>query len=117
MKYIIRIKSKKKNPNAGSNVLNVKGEPDTVTEVITKINGEVVSKQINVSRNINRIKLMKPEPEYVVEYQDTEVQCENCSSKFDWTELESDSTDDYYSSSTICPNGAWDCCELEFENL
>ena len=56
-----------------------------------------------------------------IEYADMEVECQVCHARFSWRELEYDDHEDpdnAYSTNSKCPVcGAWDCCELELENL
>ncbi len=56
-----------------------------------------------------------PVADYSFKYEDTDVECNGCGSKFMHNELESD--DDGYSS-TVCPKcGESDCCEVEYQSL
>jgi hypothetical protein len=73
------------------------------------------------TREIDRRKLMHPEPPYLYDYQPTEVQCCECLQRFSHDELEADSAfdgEDESWSNEICPKcGEWNCCEIEYEEL
>lgn len=67
-----------------------------------------------------------PEPNYTFQYEDTEVECDNCHQKFGWRNLETvdyDYYDDegcYYDgyNDRVCPHcKERDCCWYRFEEL
>lgn len=60
-----------------------------------------------------------PEPEWLFQYEPTEVTCRKCGEAFPNQELGSDyviGEDDEIGSSACCPKcGAWECCSVEYE--
>jgi hypothetical protein len=68
----------------------------------------------------------RPQPNYAFEYEDTEVECDNCHAKFGWRSLESvdyeycDDEGSYYDgyNDRVCPHcQERDCCWLRYEEL
>ncbi len=76
---------------------------------------------ISVNTSIQEIHSLTPQPNWLYEYEDAEVECSICRSEFPWEKLESDygwDADDEIYSNSVCPEcGAWECCEIEFEKL
>ncbi len=71
--------------------------------VLIKINPDTVKKDKDVGSA------------YSFEYEDTDVECNGCGSKFTHNELEI-SHDGY--STTCCPDcGEIDCCEIQYQSL
>ena len=61
---------------------------------------------------------MTPEPEFLFEYENTNITCYLCRESFSWRDLDSDYHGNDVWNDTICPKcGTWDCCELKFEKL
>lgn len=63
----------------------------------------------------------RPEPQWLFDYLPTLVTCRECGETFDAMELQSDAQvvsddGDEAFSSEVCPKcGAWDCCDLKYE--
>lgn len=74
---------------------------------------------INRYQNYQTVYSLTPEPSFIYQYDDCDVECESCGEKFSWKELKSEDDewyDGYSYSDTICPHcGEWDCCKVEFQ--
>jgi hypothetical protein len=72
----------------------------------------------DLKTDYNNIKLNhEPLPRYNYVYHNTIIDCYYCEKTITRKELKIDSINDGYSD-TICPRcGAWDCCELEYEDI
>lgn len=72
------------------------------------------------SQPVQPLYSLTPEPAWWFEYVPTRVECAYCGASFPHTELGTDADDageDYHCSDTVCPRcGAWDCCQLVYEN-
>ena len=148
MKFIIPYKSKTKNPRAGRYDYQVSGrqthyltynkelpEKDNFRLILENNNNKEYTyiicgyiKQIpyaeylinyQLSQEIQTLYNLLPEPEWLYEYDNYEVECDWCGAIFDWKKLKSwTDGDEYYyrESDTICPEcGEWDCCQIEFQ--
>ncbi len=112
MKYIVRIdrSSIKKNPDAGRTMFPMPGcwMPDG---------------KGGMTRGVNMVYQMQPDPNYLAKNAYCEVTCAFCSSKFSHKDLEEDREyiypdEDYYYIDNICPKcGQRDCCEIEYEKF
>lgn len=124
----------RKNPNAGRTVYYREVGPPQSYEKI--IDGDVVIEKYNGRECIRRTKLdndvyelsswmpfeiqysLTPEPDYFFEYLSTDVSCEACGRKFDYSLLEDDWPNDECRVINICPFCKEpNCCEIEYEQL
>jgi len=72
----------------------------------------------NWEADVLRYRTLTPDPDFLFRYVPTVVECAECHERFDYSDLESDEIDDDIWSDRVCPKcHAFDCCELEFENL
>ena len=72
----------------------------------------------SVSRNIQQVHTLTPEPEYLYQFLETFVQCNKCTEEFSYKELIFNDHDDDDWSGNICPCcGSQDCCEIEYEKI
>lgn len=111
-KYIVKIdrNSIKKNPKAGQRWgYHVPG--NTCTEP-----------DGSISRHVTYVESLSLEPKVFYEYEDTEIECKYCKSRFDYKDLledecyDEDENEEY--SVSVCPYcNKTDPCELEFENI
>ena len=91
------------------------------TGIIQKLMvGEYGGLTVNTKYNNYILHSLSPQPDYFIEYEDVEVECDECGAKFCFKELQygeyDDNRYDYYYSDKVCPKCfAWDCCELELE--
>ena len=71
------------------------------------------------NREITTHRTFHPDSNYLFEYESKNIKCRYCNSKFDHTELASDSSNDGVGySDTVCPKcGLWDCCIIEYEDI
>jgi hypothetical protein len=108
-------------PSQSTYVCSGDGALKKLLEVLLK-NG-VDSDQIRYDINQRVCKVDRSsEPEFIFEYNDIEISCRRCESRFPISKLESDYvvygdgiSGDAFSDS-ICPKcGEWDCCDLEYE--
>lgn len=66
--------------------------------------------------NIQTLYTLSPEPEWLYEYEDTQLTCLSCQKSFSHTKLE-DYYDEDSSNNEICPCcGKWDCIDGEVRN-
>lgn len=73
---------------------------------------------VNQRRDVHTDYLLRPEPPYLYQFLDTEVECDSCGARFSHTELQSDEADVDTWSNAICPRcGEWDCCEFVHEQF
>lgn len=104
----------KRNPNAGAMSVLVPGCIKNQYDA----NGNLIGQ----TRQVTRVDLMTPVPEYDYGYIQLMVTCENCKAMFDSCELESYDDDDNWApaeKACICPKcGYPECCpEIEEEEL
>lgn len=116
MKFFVPInkESIRKNPNGGRTKYFIAGRP-IVKNIVNHI-GKIIGKQI--AYDMTEVFNLTPEPSYLYDYEDIEVECEDCGAKFSYKELK-DYYDDYCAYITnICPKcNSGFCCEVEFEKL
>ena len=109
MKTIVLIdrSTVRRNPNAGRTYTLVPGRSSVVD-----------GKEM---RQVQRMHSICPDPSHLFDYVPTDVRCSSCGAAFDHRLLESDAmptNEGEIYSEVVCPEcGAWDCCEVEFEEL
>ena len=88
-----------------------------ISGVSSEMSSEVCDKTwISPVRTYNDV-ICNPLPEYLIEYEDLQIKCPNCSFEFDFRELESDLFYDCYVSD-LCPKCEHSTdVELEFETI
>ncbi len=97
----------RRNPDAGRREIMVPGR-------------SAVGPDGTISRQMQRIYTIFPDPEFLFKYEPTEVKCSKCGAIFDVSKLES--YEDFYTyapaaDARICPEcGEYQCCEpVEWE--
>ncbi len=151
MKYLIKIKSKTKNPNAGNTCYRIAGpigpveltispgykipefekywrthcdkytgysiplDNKEVIDILKKYSEELKDYVVDWEQRqeYSTVYSLYPEPQYHYEYEDTEVECEECHKRFCHKQLLlGDDLEDW----RTCPYCASDnCCDIEYE--
>jgi len=77
-----------------------------------------MSIESKLEQTVNMCRTMTPDPDFLFQYVQAVVECKECHERFDHSELDSDEIDDDTWSDRVCPKcGAFDCCEIEYEEL
>jgi len=99
--------------------IDVDKEPDP-EEIKKNLSAMGISSETSMTQHHEVIR-HHPLPNWLFEYEKTEVQCEHCEKCFSYTQLGSDC---YYDDQgeiyddSICPKcGAWYCCDVEFQRV
>lgn len=79
----------------------------------------------NMSRSFQRVQTLTPEPYWFYDYEEVEVECYFCNTKFyskelnsEWVEWFSEDGEEATFVENMCPNcKTGDCCEIEYEKI
>lgn len=110
-KFLIKIdrNSIKENPDAG--------------QTSFFIPGAVYKTATGWARHIQQCHQMTPDPNYLFNYEDCEVECTYCKEKFSYKDLKSKEAYDFeydedYTLYYVCPKcNEPDCCDFEYEKI
>lgn len=59
-----------------------------------------------------------PIQKYSYKYENIELKCNTCGDQFMSNDIQTDDNDDGGYSTEVCPKcGAWDCCDIKYENI